>query len=93
MDDDTCKLLNSDWVFQPQMRFFCARVLAGAILVNRMTSEAFLINAIEVYGRFRTIDSHYERFNMKKKICFHQTTLLFLFFFVAQRQLYSFYLL
>ncbi|CAO3687176.1 hypothetical protein G6F70_009115 [Rhizopus microsporus] len=68
MDDDTCKLLNSDWVFQPQMRFFCARVLAGAILVNRMTGEALLINTIEVYGRFRTIDSHYERFNMKKNM-------------------------
>ena len=68
MDDDTCKLLNDDWVFRPQMRFFCTRVLAGAILVNRMTGEALLINTIEVYGRFRTIDSHYERFNMKKNM-------------------------
>ncbi|KAI8635752.1 hypothetical protein BD408DRAFT_377804 [Parasitella parasitica] len=68
MDDDTCKLLNNDWAFRPQMRFFCTRVLSGAILVNRMTGETLLINTIEVYGRFRTIDSHYERFNIKKNM-------------------------
>ncbi|KAI8637927.1 hypothetical protein BD408DRAFT_423779 [Parasitella parasitica] len=47
MDDDTCKLLNNDWAFRPQMRFFCTRVLSGAILVNRMTGETLLINTIE----------------------------------------------
>ncbi|CEP09839.1 hypothetical protein, partial, partial [Parasitella parasitica] len=33
-----------------------------------MTGEELLINTIEVYGRFRTIDSHYERFSIKKNM-------------------------
>ncbi|KAI9363854.1 hypothetical protein BD770DRAFT_380627 [Pilaira anomala] len=39
------------------MHFFYARVLSGAILVNRMTGEALLINTIEVYERFRATDN------------------------------------
>lgn len=61
-------LLNIGWVFQPQVRFFCALVLSGAIVVNKTVGETLLINTIEVYGRFRTVDSHFERFNMKKNM-------------------------
>ncbi|KAG0172252.1 hypothetical protein DFQ30_010864, partial [Apophysomyces sp. BC1015] len=32
LNEDICDLLNDDWLVRPQMRFFCACALAGAIL-------------------------------------------------------------
>ncbi|GAA5812949.1 hypothetical protein MFLAVUS_006411 [Mucor flavus] len=68
LNDATIKLLNEDWMFRPQMRFFRARVLSGSIWANRANGGVLLVNSVEVYGRLRTADSHFERFNIKKNI-------------------------
>ncbi|KAI8344639.1 hypothetical protein BC941DRAFT_464850 [Chlamydoabsidia padenii] len=59
LDDDGCQLLNDDWTFSPQLRFACAQLLAGAIIVNK-DNEAVLVNTVEIYNRQRTLDVHRE---------------------------------
>lgn len=68
MNDDIANLLNQDWLLRPQMRFYAAKVLAGAILVNPSSLSAIMINTIEVYGRTSIIDAHCERSMTKKKV-------------------------
>ncbi|KAI7882900.1 hypothetical protein K492DRAFT_120815, partial [Lichtheimia hyalospora FSU 10163] len=51
-------LLNQDWLFRPQMRFFAAKAPSGPILVDPLTSKAVLINTIELYGRSIMVDAH-----------------------------------
>lgn len=68
MNDDIANLLNQDWLLRPQMRFYAAKVLAGAILVNPSSLSAIMINTIEVYGRTSIIDPHCERSMTKKKV-------------------------
>jgi hypothetical protein len=68
MTDDAVNLLNQDWLLRPQMRFFAAKVLTGAILVNPISSIAILINSIEVYGRSSLVDAHHERCLNKRGI-------------------------
>ncbi|KAI8365705.1 hypothetical protein BD560DRAFT_401427 [Blakeslea trispora] len=65
LTNDMCKLLNEDWELRPQMRYFCARALAGSIIVNNKDNLAVLVNTVEVYGRNKSSDAHHERyFNM-----------------------------
>lgn len=59
-NDDVAVLLNKDWMHMPQIKFACAQVLAGAILLNTISGEAILLNAIEVYGRTKNVDIHRE---------------------------------
>ena len=66
--DDVVTLLNQDWLFRPQMRFFAAKALSGAILVDPLTSKAILINTIELYGRSIMVDAHHERCLNKRGI-------------------------
>ncbi|KAG1234781.1 hypothetical protein G6F35_001078 [Rhizopus arrhizus] len=60
LNDDVAVLLNKDWMHVPQIKFACAQVLAGAILLNTISAEAILLNTIEVYGRTKNIDIHRE---------------------------------
>jgi hypothetical protein len=42
------------------MKYFSAKVMAGAILYNLETGQALLITCVEVYGRTPSVDSHFE---------------------------------
>ncbi|CAO3633153.1 unnamed protein product [Cunninghamella echinulata] len=66
LDDTICTLLNDDWLFRPQMKYYSAQVLAGAILVNENNGQATIINTVEVYGRTKTVDIHRESFGSQK---------------------------
>lgn len=65
MEINSCQLLNEDWTFLPQLRFACAQLLAGAIIMNK-NNEAVLVNTVEIYGRQRSLDVHRENFVNKK---------------------------
>ncbi|KAG2195136.1 hypothetical protein INT47_007000 [Mucor saturninus] len=58
LNDDVAVLLNTDWIHVPHIKFACAQVLAGAILLNTISGEAILLNTIEVYGRTENVDIH-----------------------------------
>ncbi|KAK3815315.1 MAG: hypothetical protein J3Q66DRAFT_264883, partial [Benniella sp.] len=59
LTEDICEFLNEDWLMRPSLRFACARMLAGCIMLNTMHGEALLVNTtIEMYGRGREIDVH-----------------------------------
>ncbi|GAB5586184.1 hypothetical protein Unana1_01084 [Umbelopsis nana] len=66
VDSQTVRFLNEDWITKPQMRFACASMLSGMILMSN--NKALLVNCIEVYGRTKSVDAHRERFNLKKGI-------------------------
>ncbi|KAG0379627.1 hypothetical protein BGX24_012416 [Mortierella sp. AD032] len=61
LNDQHCKLLNRDWTFQPNLRYVCARLLAGCILLNTSNGQAVMANTVEVYGRNRRLDIHREQ--------------------------------
>jgi hypothetical protein len=63
LDDDMCRLLNDDWELRPQMRFFCSRALAGSIVINNNNGTGITVNALEVYGRSKSVDAHHERYH------------------------------
>ncbi|KAI9025230.1 hypothetical protein CLU79DRAFT_833881 [Phycomyces nitens] len=65
LDINSCQLLNDDWTFLPQLRYACAQLLAGAIIMNK-NNEAVLVNTVEIYGRQRSLDVHRERIVNKK---------------------------
>ncbi|KAK4514121.1 uncharacterized protein ATC70_006129 [Mucor velutinosus] len=65
LDINSCQLLNDDWTFLPQLRYICAQLLAGAIIMNKK-NEAVLVNTVEIYGRQRSLDVHRESFVNKK---------------------------
>lgn len=50
------------------MKYFCAQVLAGAILINERNSQAIIVNCVEVYGRTQSVDAHREAFGLKKGV-------------------------
>lgn len=64
--EHVCHLLNSDWEFFPQFRFFSATVFAGAILINIPKNQAAILNTIEVYGRTKPVDVFSEPFGKIK---------------------------
>ncbi|KAJ2960877.1 hypothetical protein NQZ79_g3809 [Umbelopsis isabellina] len=66
VDDTISEMMNTDWTFHPQLRYACARLLAGSIIMNK-NGNALLVNTVEIYGRTRTVDSHYERFWFSSK--------------------------
>ncbi|CAO3673638.1 unnamed protein product [Rhizopus stolonifer] len=57
LNDEVSSLLNRDWQHEPNLKFSCARVLAGAIL-NVSSGVAIMINTIEVYGMTKSVDTH-----------------------------------
>lgn len=66
LTDEVCSMMNKDWEFYPQVKYFSAVVLAGSILVNSRNNQALMINTIEMYGRTRCIDQHRETFGKMK---------------------------
>lgn len=63
---DVCQLLNQDWTFHPQVKFFSSQVLAGSILWNTLNGQAVMLNTIEIYGRTKHVDIRRESFGTKK---------------------------
>ncbi|GAA5816879.1 hypothetical protein MFLAVUS_010413 [Mucor flavus] len=66
LTDDICTLLNKDWQFYPQVKYFSATVFAGSIILNTNNNQAIMINTVEMYGRTKTIDFHRESFGKLK---------------------------
>ncbi|KAI7879694.1 hypothetical protein K492DRAFT_216974 [Lichtheimia hyalospora FSU 10163] len=63
LDDRICQMLNMDWEHGPQIKYACAQVLAGCILISEKSGHAILVNTVEVYCRQRSIDIHREMSN------------------------------
>ncbi|KAG0322436.1 hypothetical protein BGZ99_003347 [Dissophora globulifera] len=68
LSSDMCELVNRDWTLHPQLRYACAQVFAGSILMNTQNNQAIIANTVEGYGRTRTTDAHREPFVSKKGI-------------------------
>ncbi|KAF9990788.1 hypothetical protein BGZ79_004759, partial [Entomortierella chlamydospora] len=66
LSKDICDILNDDWVRCPQLKYACARMLAGCILYNTVKGQAVIINCNEVYGRKKQVDVHREPFRLNK---------------------------
>ena len=66
LSPDVCKMLNNDWEFHPQVRYFTAKVLSGAIMHNTRNSQAIMANTVEAYGRTKHVDAHRETFGKEK---------------------------
>ncbi|KAG9060795.1 hypothetical protein KI688_008876 [Linnemannia hyalina] len=62
LDNGVCELFNRDWEFFPYLRFACAKILAGCLLLNNQNGQVIIANTIEVYGRTRLVDAHREPF-------------------------------
>jgi hypothetical protein len=60
LTEPMCDLLNEYWEFRPQLRYACAQVLAGSILLNCNSCQTVIANTIEIYGRTRGVDAHRE---------------------------------
>lgn len=58
MDGSSIRWLNTDWTTEPQIKYVCAQVLAGAVLLNTNNGEVILINTIEIYGDTKSVDIH-----------------------------------
>ncbi|CEJ00250.1 hypothetical protein RMCBS344292_14311 [Rhizopus microsporus] len=66
LTDDICTLLNKDWQFYPQVKYFSATVFAGSIILNTNNNQAIMINTVEMYGRTKITDYHRESFGKLK---------------------------
>ena len=66
MPGSICDLMNEDWTFRPQLRYACAQILAGCIMLNTNNGQAIMANTVETYGRTRPVDAHREPFAVKK---------------------------
>ncbi|KAG0254088.1 hypothetical protein BGZ95_006138, partial [Linnemannia exigua] len=66
LDNGVCELFNRDWEFFPYLRFACAKILAGCLLLNNQNGQVIIANTIEVYGRTRLVDAHREPFVVRK---------------------------
>ncbi|KAF9437844.1 hypothetical protein BGZ76_010929 [Entomortierella beljakovae] len=60
LDYKISKHLNTDWMAYPQLRYACAQLLAGCILLNSKNGHAVIVNTVEVYGRKISVDTHCE---------------------------------
>jgi hypothetical protein len=58
LDDTTELLLDKDWLHEPQVKFACAQVLAGAVLMKVSNGEAILVNTVEMYRGTKSVDIH-----------------------------------
>ncbi|KAF9412697.1 hypothetical protein BGZ76_005143 [Entomortierella beljakovae] len=66
LDDSFSKLMNESWGLRPELKYACARLLSGSILLDTKNNHAILANSVEVYGRKKSIDSHRETFRTRK---------------------------
>jgi hypothetical protein len=60
LNDQYCKPLSMEWTFHLKLRYVCARLLAGCILLNTSNGQVVVANAVQVYGRNRWLDIHRE---------------------------------
>ncbi|CAO3689633.1 unnamed protein product [Rhizopus stolonifer] len=67
LTSEICELLNKDWDFFPQIKFFSSKLFSGAILENKINGQAVMINTIEIYGRIKHVDVHRESFGKLKE--------------------------
>ncbi|KAI9015248.1 hypothetical protein CLU79DRAFT_707574, partial [Phycomyces nitens] len=58
LDESTIRWLNTNWTMEPHIKYVCAQVLAGAILLNTNNGEAIIVNTIEIYGDTKSMDIH-----------------------------------
>jgi hypothetical protein len=60
VNEEQLMLLNTSWRSKPYLSLALSQLLAGSILANQ--NEALLINGIESYSRFPSVDAHCEKF-------------------------------
>lgn len=66
LSPEVSKMLNYDWELHPQVKYFTAKVLSGAILHNIRNDQAIMLNTVESYGRTKHVDIHRETFGKEK---------------------------
>ncbi|KAG1174482.1 hypothetical protein G6F70_006542 [Rhizopus microsporus] len=66
LSPDVCKMLNNDWEFHLQIRYFIAKVLSGAIIHNTRNGQAIMANTVEAYERAEHIDEYRKTFGEEK---------------------------
>lgn len=59
VNEEQLMLLNTSWRSKPYLSLALSQLLAGSILANQ--NEALLINGIESYSRFPSVDAHCEK--------------------------------
>ncbi|KAI8063054.1 hypothetical protein BDF21DRAFT_389426 [Thamnidium elegans] len=64
INDVQLSIINQDWNGNEYFCAVCAQMLAGCILVNN--DEVLFVNCIEIYNRFRHLDTHAERHSIQK---------------------------
>lgn len=74
LTDEMCELMNRDWWFYPQAKYYTAAILSGSILLNTRNNQAVMINTVKLYGRTKVINGHREPFG-KLKDGVHVTSL------------------
>ncbi|KAK3824482.1 MAG: hypothetical protein J3R72DRAFT_345117, partial [Linnemannia gamsii] len=62
LDKSTSELFNRDLGFSPHLRFACAKILAGCLLLNNQNGQVISANTIEAYGRTKLVGAHREPF-------------------------------
>ncbi|KAI8097903.1 uncharacterized protein B0P05DRAFT_567883 [Gilbertella persicaria] len=60
VNEEQLMLLNTSWRSKPYLSLALSQLLAGSILANQ--NEALLINGIESYSQFPSVDAHCEKF-------------------------------
>lgn len=66
LTDEMCELMNRDWWFYPQVKYYTAAILSGSILLNTRNNQAVMVNTVKLYGRAKVIDGHREPFGKLK---------------------------
>ncbi|KAI8077551.1 hypothetical protein BDF21DRAFT_399990 [Thamnidium elegans] len=60
IDEMQLMLLNTSWHLKPYLSMALSQLLVGSILVNQ--NEVLLVNGMESYSRFPSVDAHHEQF-------------------------------
>ncbi|KAG0205354.1 hypothetical protein BGX28_003019 [Mortierella sp. GBA30] len=58
VDSSIWEVLNSDFQTRLQLRYACAQILAGSVLLNTSNGQAVIANTVEIYGLKEPMDSH-----------------------------------
>ncbi|KAF8917128.1 hypothetical protein BGZ58_005163, partial [Dissophora ornata] len=66
LSEDLCQMLNEDWAVRPNLKFICAKIFSGCIMLNSENGHAIMANCIESYGRRSFVDAHSEQFRLSK---------------------------
>ncbi|KAK3820328.1 MAG: hypothetical protein J3Q66DRAFT_169416 [Benniella sp.] len=66
LSPDVAKLMNKDWVRNPNLKFVCSRILAGCLIHNTFNNQLVIANCVEIYARNNVLDVHSESCNLSK---------------------------